>query len=175
MEQHEIPQVLYYATIECEDGLVESPHFTVFDNLQEGVKAVGEYCRDREFHVTSITMKEVVYVGTCVPSDECFVLIPHNDKGVDDDFRDPLEQAEMVEKAERAGNDHALMSVLPFEQDVEHILCRSYIMGPYMPARNADEFEILLEREPFVTSEPLDCLWLYKPTGAWHEYRNDQG
>ena len=169
MNDENPPLVLYYATLEFEDGAIESPHFLIFDTLAEGVITIKEHYRELGRNIERIVMKELIFEGTQAMPEDTHILVPLNDHGVEDDFRDPGSQQMMVADAEEGESEGALMGILPYEQENDQLLCRAFYMGPFVKAQNADEFVSHLLREPFETSQPLDYVWLYRPSGEWKE------
>lgn len=166
MQNDQPPEKLFYTTIEFEDGSIETPHFLVFDALPEGILTAKEYMRELSRSVFQCTMKELEFVKVQILSPDTHILVPLNDHGVDDEFRDPIVQQSMVEKAE---SGPSYMAILPDEQENENLLCRAFYMGPFLQAADEHEFVSKLECEPFETSLPLEYVWLYKPTGEWKE------
>lgn len=169
MNNEQPPQILYYVTIEFEDGRIESPHYFVFDALAEGVITVREHYRELRKEPMRIVMKELLFSQICTMPEDTHVLVPLTDNGIEDDFRDPDMQQEMVEKAEACGTDGALMGILPYEQEIDDLLCRAFFMGPFVQAQDKQDYIDRLLKDPFETSQPLDYVWLYRPTGEWKE------
>ncbi len=163
------PPVLYYATVTFEDGQIETPHYLVFDRLAEGVITIKDHYRDIERPIETIIMKEVVFVESRLVSEDTHILTPANDFGVDEDFRDPEAHHEMVEVAEAVDPADALLGILPYEQDNDKLLCRAFYMGPFLPVKSVDAYVEHLEDDPFTVSQPVDYLWIYRPTGEWKE------
>ena len=169
MEIDSPPPVLYYATVTFEDGSVETPHYLVFDRMAEGVITIKDHYRDIERSVEAIVMKELEFVESRVVSEDTHILIPSNDFGVDDDFRDIEAHEEMIQIAESVEPGDALLGILPYEQDNDRLLCRAFYMGPFLPVKTVNDYVEHLEEDPFTVSQPVDYLWMYRPTGAWNE------
>lgn len=169
MNDDQPPSVLYYATIEFEDGVVETPHYFVFDKLAEGVMTIKEHYRELKRDVARIVMKQLVFGESKVMPEDTHVLVPLTDNGIQDDFRDPVDQQMRVAEAEEHEPSETMVGVLPYEQEIDDLLCRAFFMGPFLKAADAQEYVEALEREPFDTSQPVDIMWLYRPTGEWKE------
>lgn len=164
MEDVLIPDILYYTTIEFDNGDIETPHFFIFNSIPEGIVAVREYYKDLYKVITSITMKEMVYVETVLLPEDTQILVPLNDFGIDDEFKDPIIEHNKIQALEDSENE-TLIAVLPDPQEAETLMCEAYYRGPVMEAENGKEFIQKLLEDPYETSVPIDYVWLYRPTG----------
>lgn len=171
MENEQPPEIIYYATIQFQDGGIESPHFLVFDQLAEGVMTIKDHYKELDRDIARLVMKEALFTNTKVLPEETHILVPANDNGVDDDFRDPAEHQMMVMEAEEGNTEEAILSLLPYEQENDALLCRAFYMGPFLKAKDEQEFVDKLIENPFPVSQPLDFVWLYRPTGEWKEVK----
>lgn len=159
-----VPDILYYTTIEFDNGDIETPHFFIFNSIPEGIVAVREYYKDLHKEITSITMKEMVYVETVLLPEDTQILVPLNDFGIDDEFKDPRIEHEKIQMIEDSPEE-GLIAVLPDKQEADTLMCEAYYRGPVLQAENGKEcIEKLLE-DPYETSVPIDYVWLYRPTG----------
>lgn len=171
MQDEQPPNIVYYTTIQFQDGSIETPHFLLFDKLAEGVTTVKEHYKDSSQDIARLVMKETLFINTRVLPEETHILVPSNDNGVEDDFRDPRVQQEMVLAAEEDNTEESIMSILPYEQENDSLLCRAFFMGPYIKADSEEAFIQRLLDNPFEVSQPLDYVWLYRPTGEWKEVK----
>lgn len=164
MEDILIPDILYYTTIEFDNGDIETPHFFIFNSIPEGIVAVREYYKDLHKEITSITMKEMVYVETVLLPEDTQILVPLNDFGIDDEFKDPLIEHSKMQDVEDSENE-GLVAVLPDKQEADTLMCDAYYRGPVLEAADGIEFVEKLLVDPYETSVPIDYVWLYRPTG----------
>ena len=125
MEDILIPDILYYTTIEFDNGDIETPHFFIFNSIPEGIVAVREYYKDLHKEITSITMKEMVYVETVLLPEDTQILVPLNDFGIDDEFKDPLIEHSKMQDVEDSENE-GLVAVLPDKQEADTLMCDAY-------------------------------------------------
>jgi hypothetical protein len=160
------PASLFYTTVEFEDGEIETPHYLIFDSLPEAILSVREHYQETGKPVSRFVMKELAFVKEQTLHEDTHILVHLNDRGIEDEFRDPVIQQAMVDQAEEGD---ALMAILPYEQENDHLLCRAFYMGPFFQAADENEFVLQLERAPFATSQPVDYVWLYRPTGLRQE------
>ena len=171
MEEEQPPELIYYATIQFQDDIIETPHFLVFDKLAEGVLTIKNHYRELGKDMSRLVMKEALFINTKVLPEETHILVPLSDNGVEDDFRNPVENQMMVMEAEEGDTENAILSLLPYEQENDELLCRAFYMGPFYKAESEDDFVEKLMETPFEVSQPLDYVWLYRPTGEWKEVK----
>lgn len=164
MENELIPDVLYYTTINFDNGEAETPHFFVFNSIPEGIVAVREYYKDLHKEIVGITMKEMVFVETILLPEETHILVPVNDFGIDDEFRDTDVEYQTIQEIEDSSQE-ALVAVLPEKQEADFLMCDAYYMGPMKVATTGEEYVHALIDDPFESSQPIDYVWLYRPTG----------
>ncbi|OGK14927.1 hypothetical protein A3H80_01895 [Candidatus Roizmanbacteria bacterium RIFCSPLOWO2_02_FULL_37_19] len=160
-----IPQLLYYATITFADGSVETPSFFVFDNMPKGIEMVKKFYEKEGRPMKSITIKELIFIDSRVIPKETHIVMPNNDFGLSEDFRDRLMDQDLVERAEEENSTESIMAIFPEEQEGDELLCRAFYMGPFLKEKNIDGLMRSLLQDPFEISTPIDYLWFYRPTG----------
>lgn len=150
-----IPQKLYYATILYADGSQQTPPYFVFEKLPEGTSMLRRYFQEEEHNVTSMIIKELVFIESKVVPEDAQVLLPHTDEI-------------FIEETPSQNHDEpseSIMAILPEEQQGNDLLCRAFYMGPFRKAASAEDFIAQLVEEPFLVTIPVDYVWLYRPTG----------
>ena len=171
MNDEQPPEIIYYATLQFQDGGIETPHFLVFNQLPEAVLTIKDHYKETGREIARLVMKEALFINTKVLPEDTHILVPSNDNGVEDDFRDPVEHQDLVMLAEEGDTEDAILSILPYEQENDELLCRAFYMGPFIKAENEADFISKLQQDPFIVSQPLDYVWLYRPTGEWKEVK----
>lgn len=170
-ENEQAPDILYYATLVFPDDTTETPYYFVFDRPAEGVITIKEHFNDSPEKPSMILLKELLYINTKIIPEDAYIMMPTNDQGIEDDYRDPFKHEQMVQEAEYDDPEQAIMAVYPFRQDNDDIMCNAYYMGPFLKAEDEDDFVNRMRDEMFETSESMDHMWLYRPTGEVQEIK----
>lgn len=159
------PEHLYYATVTFTDGTTESPRFLVFDSLLEGVITVKEHFAHLDLEIDTITMKELEYCETVHVPDDASILIPHNDKGKEDDFYDKDHHESMIHVAEENYHESVYFGIHPDPINSKELLCDAYLMSEVVQARTPEEYITYLKNNPIECSDEVFTLYLYRRTG----------
>lgn len=160
----DIPERLYYVTVQFADGRQVTPSYFVFDALPEGVSMIRRYYDEAKDSVESFIVKELKFIETKVLPDDAYIILPHTDGTIVEEGN-PEEHEQMVALAEIGDPSESIMAILPEEQDAEDLLCRAFYMGPFRKAESVEGYISGLIEDPFIAATPLDYVWLYRPTG----------